>query len=205
MTRTWVALLLAAFTVSAARAELVNARSESRSAAQGVAAAIRQIADRPAAWITYRVPMAADRGRHLCDGWSGRTFLEPPRELVVLARIESGAVTHVRTSSPDCEVDAGGMPVVALTDVSAAESASWLGSVIASAAASGGRRDRVWQPAISALGLQDGPAAIAELIQLAQTTRDPDLRREAVNWLTRATDPKAREFVTNVLTSSNRR
>jgi hypothetical protein len=73
------------------------------------------------------------------------------------------------------------------------------------AASAGERRDRVLQPSVNALGLQDGSAAIAQLIQLAQTSKDPEVRREVVNWLTRATDARARDFVANVLTPAGRR
>jgi hypothetical protein len=193
------ALAVAAALLSALplRAEITNAQPETASAAQGIAAVLRQAASRPAVWMTYRVPMAADRGRHPCEGISGRTYLEPPHELSVFLRVERGVVTRLRTSAPECDVDAGGMVVVTMTGVTPEDSASWLAGLVTS---DGDRKDRVVTPALTALGLQDGAAAIGRLIDLATMTKDAETRRQAMNWLTRATDARARDFVARVLT-----
>jgi len=113
-------------------------------------------------WIGYRAPMVAGQRNMCCydtiadntisggmcrlESGSGvsmntgdirdrngtRIALEPATEFLVLARIENGAVTRIRTFTPDCDVDAGGMPVVWLTDVKPDDSVAWLASLVAS-------------------------------------------------------------------------
>ena len=61
-----------------------------------------------------------------------RVMLESPTEFVVLARVEGGRVSRIRTFTPDCDIDAGGMPVVWLNDVTPDDSIAWLASLVAS-------------------------------------------------------------------------
>ena len=157
-------VLTASLTVLAAPAagqgRFTNARTETRSAAQGLDREVRAIAARGgAAWIGYRAPMTASQ-RHMCcydnissagnccgicrlENGSGVTMttgdgqingtriaLEPPTEFIVMARVEAGSVMRIRTFTPDCDVDAGNMAVVWLNDVKADESVSWLTSLI---------------------------------------------------------------------------
>jgi len=62
---------------------------------------------------------------------SGRTAGAPMRlegeiALVVLIRMENNRVDHLRVTSPDCHLDAGGLPFYWLSNVPAAESLAWL-------------------------------------------------------------------------------
>src|SRR5207302_7704304 len=112
-------------------------------------------------WIGYRAPMIGGQRQMCCyDTISDSTFsagmcrlesgsgvsmstgdvrdrngtriaLEPATEFLVLARLEGGAVVRLRTFTPDCDVDAGGMPIVWLTDVKPDDSVAWLTTLVA--------------------------------------------------------------------------
>ncbi|MEI9976631.1 MAG: HEAT repeat domain-containing protein [Ignavibacteriota bacterium] len=62
------------------------------------------------------------------DGYStaGIVHLEPPDHVVILFRVEAGAVNKLRSLSPDCEIDAGDLPVHWLNDVVPAQSVALL-------------------------------------------------------------------------------
>ena len=62
------------------------------------------------------------------DGWNqpGVIHLEPPDHAVILFRVDNGAVERIRTLSPDCEIDAGNLPVHWLADVKPVESVALL-------------------------------------------------------------------------------
>src|SRR5437763_16734721 len=79
-----------------------------------------------------------------------RITLEPPTEFLILARVENGAVMRLRTFTPDCDVDAGNMAVVWLTDVRADDSVAWLSDLIKSAGPQKERVSRVGDPAPAA-------------------------------------------------------
>ena len=84
-----------------------------------------------AAWVGYAVPMVA--GEHQMCCWNNNVMcgcsledrahfqgvnissnqtvkLEGPRDLVVLFRMESHQIGKIRTFTPDCGLDAGGLP-----------------------------------------------------------------------------------------------
>src|SRR5262249_18812380 len=137
-----------------AQGRIGNARTETRSAAQGLEREVRAIAGRSGVtWFGYRVPMVAGPRQMCCydtvatrddaccgscrlESGSGvsmntgdsmsvrgsRVMLEPATEFLVLARVEGGAVSRVRTFTPDCDLDAAGLTVVWLTDVKPDES-----------------------------------------------------------------------------------
>ena len=121
-----------------------------------------------------------------------RVMLEPPTEFLVLARVEGGSVMRLRTFTPDCDIDAGGMPVVWLTDVKPDDSVAWLASLVAStgdgpgAPGDGGdgtRHQRVGKPAISAIALHSGPAADRALDSFAAAARPEWQRSDTAFWL----------------------
>jgi HEAT repeats len=209
-----------------AQGRIANARSETRSAAQGLGREVAAVAARGgASWIGYRVPVIAGPRQMCChdtvsdagtccgrcrlDGGSGvtmntdntgdpaamngsRVMLEAPTEFLVLVRVEGGSVMRLRTFTPDCDIDAGGMPVVWLNDVKPDDSVGWLTSLVTSggdgAAAPGDREDstrhqRVGKPAIAAIALHDGPAADRALDSFVAATRPEWLRSDTAFWL----------------------
>lgn len=68
-------------------------------------------------------------------------------------RAENGGIVALKTRSADCDVDAGGMPVVWLTDVKPDESVAWLTSLIGPPPA--GARSHIAQAALVAIALHE--------------------------------------------------
>src|SRR5258708_40355776 len=95
----------------------------------------------------------------LRDRNGSRITLEPATEFLVLARLEGGGVSRVRTFTPDCDIDATAMPLVWLTDVRPDDSVAWLTSLVTASPDSGDRHDRVGKTAMSAIALHNGPSA----------------------------------------------
>ena len=112
-----------------------------------------------------------------------RIALEPATEFLVLARLESGAVTRVRTFTPDCDVDAGGLPVVWITDVKADDSVAWLTSLVTGSPDTGERHDRVGKTALTAVALHDTPSADRALESFVAAARPEWMRGETAFWL----------------------
>jgi HEAT repeat protein len=112
-----------------------------------------------------------------------RIALEPATEFLVLARLDSGAVTRVRTFTPDCDVDAGGLPVVWLTDVKPDDSVAWLTSLVTGSPDTGERHDRVGKTALTAVALHNTPAADRALDSFVASSRPEWMRGETAFWL----------------------
>jgi HEAT repeats len=120
------------------------------------------------------------------DSWYGRDSriaLEPATEFLVLARFEAGAVTRVRTFTPDCDVDAGGLPVVWLNDVKPDESVAWLTSIVLAAPEAGERHERAGKTAMAAIALHNVPAADRALESFVAPGRAESLRADTAFWL----------------------
>ena len=210
--------LLALPSLAAAQGRMSNARTETRSAAQGLDREVRAAAVRPAVtWIGYRMPMSAGTRQMCCfdtfsNGNGGdrdccgvcqlergsgvsmtrgddrstrgsRIVLEPATEFLILARLEGGAVTRVRTFTPDCEIDAAGMTVVWLTDVKVDDSLAWLASLVTASQDAGERRDRVAKTAIAAIALHGVEAADRTLEGFVAPAQPEWLRSDTAFWL----------------------
>jgi hypothetical protein len=208
-----VALALLAST-ALAQGRILNAKTETRSAAQGLEREVRAAAARGGVtWIGYRMPMVAGPRQMCCfdtisdSSFSGgmcrlesgggvsmntgdlrdrngqRVALEPATEFIVLARLEGGAVSRVRTFTPDCDIDATALPLVWLTDVKPDDSVAWLASLVAAAPDSGDRHDRVGKTAMSAVALHDAPSADRALEGFVAASSPEWLRGETAFWL----------------------
>ena len=194
-----------------AQGRFTNARAETRSAAQGVEREVRATAGRAGvSWIGYRVPMVFGPRQMCCfDSISdaggccgvcrlesggvsmstgdsiqrgGRITLEPPTEFLVLARLERGAVERIRTFTPDCDVDAGAVSLVWLTDVTPADSIAWLSSLV-TAPDLPDQRERVAKSAMHAIAMHDAPAADRVLESFVAPRRPEWLRSDTSFWL----------------------
>ena len=117
---------LGAWCVVLAQAPVTNAKLDMRSAAQGVDRVVQSVAaTRMPAWIGYRLA-AAPGARRTCGFNGSRVLLEPPSEFYVLARMEGGELVRLRSFTPECDIDAGGLPLVWLTDLKPADGVAWL-------------------------------------------------------------------------------
>ena len=164
-------------------------------------------------WIGYRMPMVSGPPRQMCcydaissspfsggvcrlegggvsmnsgdlrDRTGSRITLEPATEFLVLARLEAGGVSRVRTFTPECDIDATAMPLVWLNDVTADESVAWLVTLVTASPVSGERHDRVGRTALSAVALHDVPAADRALEGFVAPGSPEWLRAETAFWL----------------------
>jgi hypothetical protein len=185
-------------------------RVESRAAQGGlrasVAAILREGSD--ARWVGYAIETdqdgsaccwssVRDAGR-CCGGCrleAGRddmafnasrphsVALEGPRRAKVLLRAEGGRVQQVRAFSEDCAVDVGRLPFVWLEGVGGAESAEFLGSLIAD----DGSRDHhlrdLTDGPLLALSMHKDPRAVDVMLEAARTSRSTRVRKQALFWL----------------------
>ena len=187
-------LLAAALPLGAQPKLLINAQTDTRSAASGLDREFRALvsAQPQPAWIAYSVP--AVRSFYLgCEYVSpngrsvpGVVHLEPPDHAVILFRIESGAVNRVRVLSPDCEIDAGGVPVHWLNEVRPAESVALLGTLD-------------FNENVMAIAMHADPAADTALERLAAAGQPDHERRSAVYWIGAARGRRGLAFLKNLL------
>jgi hypothetical protein len=177
---------------TAAGPEFVDAQLQTRTSSGSLARDIEAIGGTSAnAWITYRVAIA-DGPRSTCGGRSNmsrRLQLEPARSLNVLIRLEERRLVRVETATPDCIVDAGGLPVVDLAGVTGAESVRWLVSQIEASPAA---RNQPWpEQALAALSWHEGADAGRELTRLARSAPSPQMRSRALFWLAHRAENEA--------------
>jgi hypothetical protein len=195
-------LLAVALPAAAQPKKLVNAQLDTRSAPAGLESAFRTLvtAQPQPAWIAYTVPAA--RGRYFgCDSYwrdgeftvaGGTVHLEPPGEVMVLYRVDANQVGRIRTLAPDCDIDAGGVPVHWLTAVQPADSVALLAGLV-------NGPDRNADSAINAIGMHAGDAADAALEQLVASSRPESVRQKAVQWLGLAGSPRRFDALKKVL------
>ncbi len=173
--------LAAALSLAAQPKLLVNAQVDTRAAAGGLDRVFRELtaAQPQPAWIGYSVP--ATRGYNLgCEyvrgdlQTAGVVHLEPPADALILYRVEANAVTRIRPTSPDCEIDAGGLGVHWITGVDPAQSVALLASFV-------GGHDRVGDSAISAIAVHAGPAADQAIDRYAAPGQPEAVRQRAVS------------------------
>ncbi|RPJ71629.1 MAG: hypothetical protein EHM24_11725 [Acidobacteria bacterium] len=200
----WVAAAGAsAVIVQDGPARLVNAKVETKSVASGLDQAFRALvsARQTAGWIAYSVP-AVPGERHMCDGgWEtrygttylegrnraadagsgGKVSLEGPRDIYVFLRAEAGRVHKIHVLSPDCEIDAGGLPVQWLTQVNPAESVALLSTFVVPSARR--KADSLANGALMAVALHQGPAAARALDGFVAPGQALDIRKQAAFWL----------------------
>jgi HEAT repeat protein len=227
--RLTIALLLGAAATTAAQGRIANARTETRSAARGLDRELRAVAGRSGVtWTGYRMPMIAGPRNMCCYDTVGdagdccgtcrlergsgvtmttgdtasrgtRIALEPPTEFLVLARYEGGTLTRIRTFTPDCDVDAGGLPLVWLDDVKPDDSVAWLTSIIGAAGRDAESRNRIAKPAIAALSLHTARSALTSLLTLARSNPDTHVRSDALFWLAQRAGQEAVAAITNAI------
>jgi hypothetical protein len=164
------------------------------------------------AWVGWMVPMVPG-DRDLCSTWSdgaspvrvellegrppgqtpspappspGPVAIERGTLLVVLARAVDGRLERLRAIGDDCEIDAGGRAIHWLSGITPAASVEYLDGLTRLEPLSVGANRRLADTAVFAIGLHDGPAAMAALERLTARTTDPALRRQAASILSSA-------------------
>jgi hypothetical protein len=104
--------------------------------------------------------------------------LEGSSEIAVLYRVVRGEIEKINVFSIQCELDAGGLPFIWLTGVSAGESADFLKAAVP-------------KGALVALAMQGGREAETALIALARESQTGHRRGEALFWLAQRAGDKA--------------
>jgi HEAT repeats len=185
-------------------------RTESRAAQGGLRASVttvlREGAD--AKWIGYAV--ATDQDGSACCWSSARNAggccggcpleggrgdmaftvnrpqpvaLEGPRRALILLRAAAGRIQQVRAFSEDCALDVGRLPFVWLEGVQGADSAEFLGSLIAD----DGRYDHdhhdLTDGPLLALSMHADPRAVDVMLKAAREHRSTHVRKQALFWL----------------------
>lgn len=176
-------LLAAALPLAAQPKLLINAQVDTRSAAAGLESQFRALltAQPQPAWIGYSVPSARNRNLgcdYVRDGFNqpGVVHLEPPDHAVILFRVEGNAVDRIRTISPDCEIDAGNVPVHWLADVQPAQSIALLLSLVP-------QRERLGESPLSAVAQHSDPAADQALERFLGTEQPQSMRLRVTSWM----------------------
>jgi len=180
MMRAWC-LLAAALPLAAQPKLLVNAQTDTRPAAPRLEEQVRALlqAQPQPAWIGYSVPAVRKFGLG-CDyvrpspEFAGSVHLEPPSEVVILFRVEANRWDRIRTVSPDCEIDAGGLPFHWLTGVPPEQSIALLQSITG---------ERLDSSALSAISWHDSPEANTALEGLLAPAQPPSVRQRAISAL----------------------
>ncbi|MGH9721857.1 MAG: HEAT repeat domain-containing protein [Bryobacteraceae bacterium] len=191
--------LLCWFSIAAALAQprLQNAKMETRSASAGLEPQVRAIlsATSSPSWIAYSVASVPGERNMCCynsgccagctleggrmTGTSGAApgpvRLEGYGVVHILIRALNGQVDKIRTFSPDCELDAGGVPFYWLANVRPAQSVALLMSWV-----NAGRRDN---NAIGAIALHAGSEADEALEKLVAAGQPEGIRERTTFWL----------------------
>jgi hypothetical protein len=193
-------LMAAALSLAAQPKLLVNAKVDSRSGAALDREFKALLAAQPQpCWIMYDVPAVRNSSlscEYVRDGYSspGVIHLEPPGHAVILFRVEGNTVERIRSLSPDCEIDAGGLPVYWLTDVAPAQSVALLSSYVS-------QREPDRNGAVTAIAAHADAAADAALDRLLAATQPEWLRRPAASLVASQRGRHGVEAVKNLISN----
>jgi hypothetical protein len=114
---------------------------------------------------------------------SGAMKLEGVEQLIVLFRLQDKHITRVKVASEDCVLDAGGLPLVWLEDVKAADSVAFLSGYVRDGSGDGGDRQSIGNEALTAIALHEGGDAEAALASFTGPAQPEELRKQAAFWL----------------------
>jgi hypothetical protein len=207
------AIFASAVSLLAQQPRISNARLETRAVSGRLEGTFRAIlnAQASAAWVGYAEPMIPGHRKSCCwdDGGGcslerhagdrGVTLaapqtvkLEGPTHLVILLRVENHLTGKIRTLTPECDLDAGGLPLIWLTGVTAPESIRFLSSIAKNDA-------RMTDAGVAAIALHADLAADQALEELAAPNQSEKLRRQAIFWLGNSRGRRGFEVVSRMV------
>jgi HEAT repeat protein len=135
---------------------------------------------------------------------TGPVKLEAGTEVTIYVRVVNKRIERLRALTDDCPVDAGGRAVRWLTGVTGSDSVAWLKSVALDEKMDVDVRSSLATAAVRALSWHRDPSAVDVLMELARTTATSPLststRREAMTGLGQSRDPRALQFLQNIIT-----
>jgi len=199
--------LIAALTASADSTPVIdNTDLTTRALTGSLKSTLDDIVDRAEdpVWIGYTVPMIP--GVDMCCGDSRRRHclcklerenntyqnhyddederdMHVARDMFVLFRAEDNEIERIRSYSENCELDAGGVPVVWLTGVSPTESIALLKGFALSKQGSRRQRERIRDRAVSTIAMHDAPGVLDVLEGFVDESQPEDLRENSVFWI----------------------
>lgn len=203
-------LTLAAAPVNAAeQPRVVNAKMTMLSAASGLASQFRSLiqSQQGPEWIGYAAPLVpGDHNMCCCEmGRNGaarggcnlegdpefnmnssrskQADLESPEHLWILLRIADKKVGKVRTFSEDCELNAGGLPLIWLTEVKPAESVALLSGFVRNTEGEDHEEKELSSDALAAIALTGDPSADGALDGFIASSNPEHLRQNVSFWL----------------------
>jgi HEAT repeat protein len=124
---------------------------------------------------------------------SGTVRLHGSDRMVVLFRVAAREIDRVRVFSEDCDLDAGGRPVVWLENVSPADSIALLESLAAAG------HTRIADGAVSAIALHGDPAADGALERLVAPAQPEAQRKKVTFWLGNARGARGLTLLERIL------
>jgi HEAT repeats len=224
-----VLIFCALMAPAAEQPRVTNAKMTTRSAAAGLDSEIRSIVQSQAgpAWIGYGVPIVpGDRTMCCCDSGqygvqrggcalegdhgfnmnsddSKSTNLEGPAHLWVLLRVSGKKVGKIRTFSEGCELKAGGMPFIWLTDVKPSESVSLLSNYVRDTEDEDHKENNLSSGALAAIALTADPSADCALDGFIAPTQPEHLRQNVSFWLGEARGRHGFETLRRLLKSDS--
>ncbi len=135
---------------------------------------------------------------------TGPVQLEAGTTLTVYVRLVEGRIERMRVLSDDCPVDAGGREVQWLTGVSGADSVAFLRQLAINESLDVDVRPRLATAAVRGIALHRDAAAVGTLIELASvkavSPHTISTRREAMQGLGQSRDPRALQFLGQIIT-----
>jgi hypothetical protein len=201
-------ILLIAITAAAQQPRLTNGKIEMHPVSGTLQSTLLQLAGTGEApvWIGYTVPTGGSKPRLICcfdgsdfkyagccagcrlEGRNNGYFnsdggtcvgAEPPTSVFVFLRYTGGKLTRVRSMTPDCGIDAGGLTIHWLTDVRPRDSVAMLAGLISLQESS----SEVQEMALSSLALHDDPSAEAALEKFVAAGQPERIREKAAFWM----------------------
>jgi len=185
------------------------------------------------AWIGYSVPVVPGEHKMCCNGSIGdnseegcgrcrledrggefigqsahtegakEVKLESSPSFLVLYRAAAGKIQKIRTFSPECELDAGGLPLIWLTGVRPAESVAWLSTFLTAGGASAeGESDdenHLGNSALTAIAFHGDNSAERALEGFAANGQPERVREHAAFWLGAARGRQGCEALTRLV------
>jgi hypothetical protein len=149
----------------------------------------------------------------------GTVHLEGSQVMYVLLRVADHRIGRVRAFTEDCQIDAGGLRVVWITDAKPAESVALLEGIVNGANSDDSEGRNTANGAMTAIAMHNDAAADRALASFVEASKPEKLRSETAFWLgnargkagldilkrTSKNDPseKVREQVTFALSQSS--
>jgi HEAT repeat protein len=135
---------------------------------------------------------------------TGPVQLEAGTKVTVFVRLVNRRIERLRALTDDCPVDAGGRALHWLTEVTGADSVAWLKATALDETLEFDVRTTVASAAVRALALHRDPSAVTVLMNLAsapaETPTAAATRKEAMQGLGQSRDPRALQFIQNIIT-----